>query len=123
MEFEQLFLNTKTAKVLGIATALAAFGAATSQTKLHLLHVGRAGSVLLLIYGLATAFGAITLFLAMCLYWAKCDRSKRWYRSFWFAVLLLGLLSGVPQVLSFLVVYLPDVRKHLQRPQADATAV
>lgn len=119
LDFDRVFFKRETAILLGVAAALAVGGIAIAQTNLAHAPLGRTASWFLLVFAIATSLGAITLFVSMWLYWVKCDSTSRWYRGIWFFVLVLGLFSGAPQVLYYLIVYLPAVRNKLQRRNGE----
>ena len=113
-DLDRFFFGWGTAIALGVAAVLAAVGTVTAHTSIEHAQLGRVASSFLLVCAVATSVGAITLFVSMWIYWVKCDRSPKTYRLIWFFVLLFGLFSGAPQVLYYLVVYLPGVRNKLQ---------
>lgn len=119
---DRLFFNWKAATLLGVAAALAVCGFTIDHTKIAHTQLVLTASWPLMTLAVAMSLGSITLFLAMWLYWVKCDGSLRWYRSIWFCVLLLGFFSGVPQVLYYIAVYLPGVRKRLQEEKGERSA-
>ncbi len=119
LDFERLFFCRKTALVLGVAAMLAVGGIATACAKVTPTQLSKTGYWSLWVFSVTTSIGAITLFMAMWSYWVKCDRSSKWYRSIWFVVLLFGFFSGAPQVLYYMVVYLPGLRGRLQERQGE----
>jgi hypothetical protein len=60
--------------------------------------------------GVFGTLGMMFLWLGMWWYWVRLDDSGRWWKRFWFAVLLIGFWNG--SVPYFIFVYLPQtVRK------------
>jgi hypothetical protein len=65
--------------------------------------------------GVFGTLGLLFLYVGMWWYWARLDDSGRWWKRFWFVVLLVGFWNG--SVLYFLFVYLPQV---VRRREAGA---
>lgn len=57
--------------------------------------------------GVFGTLGLLFLYIGMWWYWARLDDSGRWWKRFWFVVLLVGFWNG--SILYFLFVYLPQV--------------
>ena len=65
--------------------------------------------------GVFGTLGLLFLFIGMWWYWARLDVSGRWWKRFWFVVLLVGFWNG--SIVYFLFVYLPQV---VRRREASA---
>jgi hypothetical protein len=65
--------------------------------------------------GVFGTLGLLFLYIGMWWYWARLDDSDRWWKRFWFVVLLVGFWNG--SVPYFLFVYLPQV---VRRREAGA---
>lgn len=110
-------LYTRTAAVLlGIAAVLTLPAVVLIQSDFAFHALNPSLHLALSILGGTGAFGLIALLVCMGFFWFRCDSSPRPWRAAWFVILLAGFAFG-SQVIYYLVVYLPAVRRRLRNPE------
>jgi hypothetical protein len=113
------FLFTRSAVVwLGIAAVFSLGAVVMMHFNLTLDTPSRLNREALLVAGVATAIGYVSLLVGMSWFWLKSDVSSKRSRTVWFVILLLGFAYG-SQIAYYALVYVPAVGKRLRNPRGE----